>query len=245
VTSSSIDSETQEKAKRQAARALMSFIKSGMTLGLGSGSTVIVALAELAKLIEQGVRVRAVSSSDETSRVARQLGVPLVELYEVETIDVCFDGADQVALDLSMIKGRGGALTREKILAVNSERRIYLVDETKLVQRLGKGYLPVEVVPFGHTQLAKRLARVCGGPAHLRQKGSQPFITDNSNFIIDCWTDEILDPPDLDRELQRIPGVCETGIFVGFADVLIVGRHDHAVVWNPKEDKPESLWQRG
>jgi ribose 5-phosphate isomerase A len=238
-----IGREGQENAKRQAARVLMDFIKSDMTIGLGSGSTVHAALAELAKNIAQGVRIRAVSSSDRTSKLAGDLGIPLVDLSDAEAIDICFDGADQVAPDLSMIKGRGGALTREKILAANSRRRIYLIDETKLVRHLGKGHLPIEVVPFGYTQLVKRLAQTCRGAAHLRKDGNRPFTTDNGNFIVDCWVDEIPDPAALDHKLQGIPGVCETGIFVGFVDVLIVGRDNDAVVWNTTDRQPETLWQ--
>jgi len=212
-----------ELAKRAAAEKALTYVQSGMVLGLGTGSTVEAGLENLARLIAEGLRITCVSSSARTTQRAQQLGIPLAELDSVQTIDLSIDGADQVDPHYAMIKGRGGALLREKILASHARRRVFVVDRSKKVPVLGHMDLPVEVVSYGWSHTAARIAKCLGSEVRVRRDGDAIVTTDNSNYLIDCPIGELRDPESLDHALRSIPGVVETGIFVDMVDILIVG----------------------
>jgi ribose 5-phosphate isomerase A len=196
-----------------------------MVVGLGSGSTTAFAVEAVAARVASGLRVVVIPSSEATAALARQLGVPLTSFAEHRHIDVTIDGADQIERGtLDLIKGLGGALLREKIVASASDRMIVIVDETKLVDRLGPGTpLPVEIIPFGWQATLDRLSTLDCEP-RLRVVGDKPYTTDNGNYIIDCTMAEIPDPSALEARLCAIVGVVESGLFVGFASQVVVGR---------------------
>jgi ribose 5-phosphate isomerase A len=191
-------------------------------LGLGTGRAATAFVAELGKRVAAGLAVRGVATSETTARLAREFGIPLVELDEIEEIDVTFDGADEIDARLDMIKGYGGALVREKIVATASRRRVMLVGAEKLVRRLGeRGRLPVEVVPFGVPLASRRLAKL-GCPARLREDAGRPGVSDNGNRIVDAGIAALDDPAALELAIRSIPGVVGTGLFLGMADVVLV-----------------------
>ncbi len=194
-----------------------------MVLGLGTGSTAAIAVELLGERVRQGLRVVGVPTSERTAAQARELGIPLGELAAYPELDLTMDGADEVEVaTLDLVKGLGGALVREKIVAAASRRMVVMVDESKLVDRLGGVRLPVEVVRFGWQATARHLAREgADGRLRLGPDGT-PFVTDNGNHIIDCAI-AIPDAAELDGRLSRIPGVVETGLFVGIAARVIAG----------------------
>ncbi|HSD29934.1 MAG TPA: ribose-5-phosphate isomerase RpiA [Vicinamibacteria bacterium] len=190
-------------------------------VGLGSGRAAEAFVRALAAEAGAGLRVRGVPTSRATAALATSLGLALTELTE-EPLDLTVDGADEVDPRLDLIKGYGGALTRERIVAAASRRQVILVTAEKLVPRLGaRGRLPVEIVPFGRPLCERRLAAL-GCWARLRQAGDGPFVTDNGNWIIDCGIAAQDDAAALDREIRRIPGVVDTGFFLGTADRVLV-----------------------
>lgn len=217
----------REAQKRAAAARAVAEVESGMVLGLGSGSTAELALAALAERIAAGLSICGIPSSERTAALARRLGVPLTGFAEYRRIDLAIDGADQVArAGLALIKGRGGSLLREKIVAKASRRMIVVADESKLVDRLGGSTpLAVEIVPFGCEVTLERLAALGGDPA-LRRRGEDPFVTDNGNFIADCRFTSLDEPEQLEASLDRIVGVVACGLFLGLASsAFIGGRH--------------------
>lgn len=217
----------REAQKRAAAARAVAEVESGMVLGLGSGSTAELALAALAERIAAGLSICGIPSSERTAALARRLGVPLTGFAEYRRIDLTIDGADQVArAGLALIKGRGGSLLREKIVAKASRRMIVVADESKLVDRLGGSTpLAVEIVPFGCEVTLERLAALGGDPA-LRRRGEDPFVTDNGNFIADCRFTSLDEPKQLEASLDRIVGVVACGLFLGLASsAFIGGRH--------------------
>ncbi len=216
--------------KQIAAAAAVEFVENKMIVGLGTGSTSEFAIRLLAKKVKDGLKIVGVPSSITTEKLARRLKIPLVSDFGVITkIDVTIDGADEVDPQLNLIKGGGGALTREKIVASRSERVIIIVDEKKLVRRLGKFSVPVEVVPFGWRSTMEILRRF-GARTKLREKTkSASFCTDNGNYIIDCAFGKIKNPPQLAEQLKSIVGVVEVGLFIGRADLVLVGRSNGRV----------------
>jgi ribose 5-phosphate isomerase A len=200
-------------------------IEDGMVVGLGSGSTAALAVEALAARIAQGLRVVGIPTSEATAALARRLGVPLTSFAEHSHVDITIDGADQVERrSLTLIKGRGGALLREKIVASASDRMIVVVDETKLVARLGGATpLPVEIVAFGWQTVIARLKALGCAPT-LRLKGDEIFFTDGGNLIADCAMAEIPDPAALEARLAAVTGVIETGLFIGLATEILIGR---------------------
>jgi ribose 5-phosphate isomerase A len=208
--------------KKIAAEYSVNYIEDGMIVGLGTGSTVSLMLNKLSERIKSGLNITAVSSSQATTKLASSLGIKLKQLSEVEEIDITIDGADEVDENLNGIKGGGGALLYEKIIASNSRKNIWIVDSTKLVKTLGKFPLPVEIVQFGFTQLCAHLENSGLRPI-LRMKGGKRFITDNNNFIIDLSMDKIPDARSLDIKLKSFPGVVETGLFYNIVDEVVVG----------------------
>lgn len=210
--------------KRRAAIAAVAEVEDGMILGLGSGSTAELALAALAARVSQGLRVEGIATSTRTASLARHLGLTLTSFVGHPRIDLAIDGADEVEhVSLSLIKGLGGALLREKIVAQAARRMLVVIDETKLVDRLGKATpVPVEILPFGIEPVVARLTGL-GARPELRMAGSTPFETDQGNYIADCAFDGIEDAAGLERRIAGIAGVVESGLFVGLADQIIIG----------------------
>lgn len=199
-------------------------IEEHMVVGLGTGRAAALFVSALAERVARGLRVRGVPTSLKTADLARGLGIPLVSLEDVERIDIDVDGADEVSPALDLIKGHGGALLRERLVAASSNRFIVLVGEEKLVPRLGAlRAVPVEVVPFG-VPVARRGLEALGGRASLRLDPAlgSAFRTDNGNSILDVRWDEIASPGDLERQIDRVPGVVDCGLFIGMADLVLV-----------------------
>ena len=213
--------------KKAAGEAAARRVQSGMLVGLGTGSTAIHAIRCLGqRLRDRELReIRGIPTSFQSSVLARELRIPLVSLDEVDRIDVAIDGADEVAPDLTLIKGGGAAHTREKIVDALADEFIVVVDETKLVDKLGsKSPVPVEVVPFGLVPVLHALERL-GGVPELRMgvRKAGPVVTDQGNFVVDVKFDSIPDPAGLERTINNIPGVLENGLFVGVAHRVLFG----------------------
>lgn len=231
-------------AKENAAMAALEFVKSGMTLGLGSGSTAEIFIERLGEKVAGGLKVQGVPTSEQTAEVARECGVPLLDIDRVDTIDLTVDGADEVDQAFHLIKGGGARLLREKIIAHASKRMVVIVDDSKMVETLGRFALPVEVDPFGIAITAGQVydtlkATGCeDGVTTLRQAkdGSGPLVTDGGHYILDCEAGSIPDPARTAQALAAIPGVMEHGLFIDLADVVIIGEVDHAKVLEIKRD---------
>jgi ribose 5-phosphate isomerase A len=210
--------------KRAAALRAVEEVEDGMVLGLGSGSTAGFALEALAARIARGLRVTGIPTSEKTTALARRLGIPLTTFDEHQRIDLTIDGADQVERGtLNLVKGLGGALLREKIVASASRHVIIVADETKLVNCLGRQTaLPIEIVPFGWQTVLHRLAAIECAP-QLRLSGGSPFVTDGGNYIVDCIFSDIHDAAGLEQQLAAISGVVETGLFIGLASAAMIG----------------------
>ncbi len=202
------------------AQRALDLVSEDTVVGLGAGRAAAAFVRALGARVRQGWRVQGVPVSDDTARLARQLGIPLAGL-EGE-LDVTVDGADEVDPDLNLIKGYGGALVRERIVAAASRRQIILATPEKLVERLGShGRLPVEVMPFA-IPLCRRRLEALGLKPGLRTQEQRPFVTDNGNVILDCAVDPIPDAPALERAIREVPGVVDTGLFLGTADMVLV-----------------------
>jgi ribose 5-phosphate isomerase A len=210
------------KAKQIAGEKAAEYVKDGMVVGLGTGSTAYWVVKKVGEMVEEGLNIRAVSTSEETKKLAEESNIPLVSLADVKYIDLTIDGADEVDSNLNLIKGGGGALVREKIVAHNSKKLIIIVDESKIVEKLGAFPLPVEVVHFGADKTLINLEKFDCQPK-LRKENGENFNTDNHNYIIDCNFEEIENPRKLNNELNELPGVVETGLFVDMADKVIMG----------------------
>jgi ribose 5-phosphate isomerase A len=221
-----------EKLKHAAAARAVEFVRPGMRLGLGTGSTAKHFVALLAERVRGGLDVVGVPTSEATRRDAEQQGVPLTTLDETPALDLTVDGADEVAPDLTLIKGGGGALLREKIVAAASARMIVIADASKFVPTLGRFPLPVEVVPFGleatrRSVEAAAQAAGCPGAASVRRtREGHAFVTDGGHLILDAALTRIPEPAPLARRLAAIPGVMEHGLFVGLAHVAIIAGPD-------------------
>jgi ribose 5-phosphate isomerase A len=196
------------------------FVKDGMIVGLGTGSTVFYTIQKLGQLVNEGLSIKAVPTSIQTERLAREVGITLVDFTELERFDLAIDGADEVDGNLDLIKGGGGALLREKIIAYAAREFIVVADSSKLVNRLGAFHLPVEVVPFG-MEMTERHLKALGGLPRLRASDGTLFKTDNGNFIFDCDFGFIENAGELENAINMIPGVVENGLFVGMADKVI------------------------
>jgi len=211
----------QGSLKKEAAEKALELVRDGMLVGLGSGSTVRYFTEGVGRLVAEGMKVRGVPTSRATAELAAASGIPVVEDL-VGPIDLAVDGADEVDPNLSLIKGRGGALFREKLVAAAARRFVAVVDESKVVDRLGKGVLPVEVLPFLWRSTAERAAKLCTG---LKVRGGEeaPYVTDNGNLVLDLSFDGgIEEAAALGLALKAIVGVVEHGLFVGMADTCIV-----------------------
>ena len=216
-------SDRDEQKARAAMRAIEE-VKSGMVLGLGSGTTMGFVLAALAGRIKSGLKVAGVPSSERTAEEAKRLRIPLADFAAHRRLDLTIDGADQIARGaLDLVKGLGGALLREKMIALASERMIVVADQSKLVDKLGGATpVPVEIVVFGWELTLDRL-KAMGATPQLRQAQGKPFVTDNGNYIADCGFSDIPDPTELDLSLRSLFGVVATGLFCGLASMAIIG----------------------
>jgi ribose 5-phosphate isomerase A len=215
---------TTDQEKEAAARASLRFVKDGQVLGLGTGTTATHFIKLLGEQVKNGLRVRGIPTSTRSRDLAQSLGIPVTTLDECQEIDVTVDGADEVDPQLRMIKGGGGALLREKIVASATKKLVIVADATKQVARLGKFPLPVEVIKFAQAIVTKRIAAL-GASVQLRAgNDGKPFITDENNHILDCRFGAIPDPDELARELSAIPGVVEHGLFIGMASVVLFAR---------------------
>ena len=214
----------REDYKKQAGEEAVKHIEDGMILGLGTGSTVEYTLRKIGQEVKNGLKIQGIPTSIHTKRIAKEENIPLTTLEEHPDIDLTIDGADEVDSYLNLIKGGGGALTREKIIAFNSEKVIIVVDDSKVVKALGIDFpLPVEVVKFGWTATKKTL-EAFGCEVKLREimKG-EPFITDNGNYILDCEFERIENPEQMEIDISCVPGVVETGLFINLVNEVIVG----------------------
>jgi len=213
----------EEDMKKMAGEKAVEYVEDGMILGLGTGSTVEYTLRKLGELVKDGLKIKGIPTSIHTRKIAKECNIPLTTLEENPEIDLTIDGADEVDSELNLIKGGGGALTREKIIAYHSKKEIIVIDETKIVKALGADFpLPVEVVKYGWTSTKKTLEEF-GCTAELRKIINDPYLTDNSNYILDCDFERIEEPEQLEKDINNIPGVVENGLFIGLVDEVIVG----------------------
>jgi len=211
----------REREKQLAAEASVALVEPGMVLGLGTGSTAVYAVRKLGERVRGGLKVRGLPTSEATRRLAEAEGIPLVTFADVTTLDLTLDGADEFDPRLNLIKGGGGALFREKIVAAASRRLVIFADGSKRVPVLGRFPLPVEVNPFGWQASAARIEAL-GARVTLRGGPQQPFLTDNHGYVLDCAFGQIADPAGLEQRLRAITGVMVTGLFVGMAEAVIV-----------------------
>ncbi len=219
-----MDAEAQKRAA--AARAL-DFVSAGMRLGLGTGSTAKHFVDLLGERVRGGLDVIAVPTSEATRAQAESLGIRLTTLDETSALDVTVDGADEIGPDLMLIKGGGGALLREKIVASASAKMIVIADASKCVATLGRFPLPVEIAPFGASATRRAVEQACGAPAPMRKtKDGHVFVTDGGHWLLDAKLERIADPAALATRLSAIPGVMEHGLFIGLAWAAIVAGPD-------------------
>ena len=212
--------------KQTAGERAIEFVKDGMVVGLGTGSTTYYAIKRLGMMVSQGMDIIGIPTSVQTEKIAKESGIKLSTLEEHPEVDVTIDGADEVDPNLNLIKGMGGALFREKIVASASKMEVIVVDPSKMVEVLGtKSPLPVEVSKFGWKICLKKLEKL-GCKAKLRMIEEVEYTTDNDNYIVDCSFERIDNPKSLEAEINCIPGVIENGLFIGIADIVIMGTED-------------------
>ncbi|MBP1949783.1 ribose-5-phosphate isomerase RpiA [Virgibacillus litoralis] len=212
-----------DKNKKKVAEEAVKYIKNGMTVGLGSGSTIDWMLKKLGESVKDGLDIKGIPTSVKTEKLAREYGIPLTDFTNVLEIDLAIDGADEIDDDLSLLKGGGGSLVREKIVDSVAKELIIIADESKLVSGLGDFLLPVEVVQFGWELTAKHISQLNCVPYLRKKSNNEIFITDNNNYILDCSFEKIPQPIRLHEKLKLLTGVVETGLFVGMVDRVIIG----------------------
>jgi len=213
--------------KEAAARASLRFVRDGDIVGLGTGSTAAYAVRFLAERVREGLKIRGIPTSVQTKELAGSLGIPLTTLDECQQIDVDIDGADEFDSQLHLIKGGGGALLREKIIASASRQVVIIADSSKQVAVLGKFPLPVEVIPFAQALVAKRIGALGATVKQRQDAKGKPFVTDEGHHILDCGFGQIPDPPALARVLSDMPGVVEHGLFINLATVVLVAKGEN------------------
>jgi ribose 5-phosphate isomerase A len=217
-----------DQEKEAAARASLRFVKDGQVVGLGTGSTAAYFIRLLGEQVKNGLRIRGIPSSDRSREQAASLGIPLTTLDECPEIDVTVDGADEVDPQLRLIKGGGGALLREKIVASATKQLVIVADATKRVPVLGRFPLPVEVIKFAEAVVVKKIEAL-GADVMLREADGKPYLTDENNHILDCRFGQISDADGLARQLSDMPGVVEHGLFIGMASVVLVANGSEIV----------------
>ena len=222
--------DAAEMKKIVAEKAVDTFVKDGMNVGLGTGSTAYFAIKRIGQLVADGYDLTCVATSVQSENLARESGIKVVDLDQVDKLDVTIDGADEVDPKMQLVKGLGGALLREKIVAAATVREVIIVDESKLVEKLGtKAPLPVEVLRFGHEHTRYALERQ-GCKPELRMRDGEPFVTDGGNYIYDCrFPEGISNPFFLESRIDVIPGVVENGLFLNTAFDVLVSRQDGTV----------------
>jgi ribose 5-phosphate isomerase A len=232
-----MDASAKNRWKKAAAEAAAKLVEPGMVVGLGTGSTAAFLLRELGRRIaEEGLRIVGIPTSERTAEQARSLKIPLTTLAEHTEIDLTIDGTDEVERDtLYLIKGHGGALLREKIVAAASKQMAVVADETKLVERLGTHFsLPVEVVPFGWQATERKLSQIGANPALRLGADKKPYVTDGGHYIVDCAYGPIEAPKEVAHHLDHVVGVVEHGLFLGFASRVYVAGQGGVQVFTPK-----------
>ncbi|UAY53770.1 ribose-5-phosphate isomerase RpiA [Arachidicoccus terrestris] len=216
--------------KQLAAHAAVALIENGMKVGLGTGSTAYFAIQKIGQRVkEEGLQVTCIATSIQSEELAKSLNIPMAGFDTLKRLDITIDGADEADHQLQLIKGGGGALLREKIIAYMTDHYVIIADQSKYVETLGKFHLPVEVIPFGWQRTFDHLEAL-GAKPHLRQRDTAIYITDNGNYILDCDFGAIFEPRDLQTKIDLIPGVVECGLFVDRTGTLIIGNNDGSVV---------------
>jgi ribose 5-phosphate isomerase A len=222
-----------DQEKEAAARASLRFVEDGQVVGLGTGSTAAHFIQLLGERVMQGLRVRGIPTSVRSEALAKSLGIPLTTFEECQEIAVTVDGADEVDPKFRLIKGGGGALLREKIVASATRKQVIVVDASKQVTTLGKFPLPVEIIKFSRALVTKKIAAL-GADVRLRtMDDGEPYLTDENNYILDCHFGKISDADALARELSDMPGVVEHGLFIGMANIVLVAGEDGVVELRP------------
>lgn len=209
-------------SKKVAGEKAVEYVKDGMIVGLGTGTTVYYSIVSLAEKVRNGLQVKAVSTSNKTTELAKNLGIEVIPFNEIEYVDLTIDGADEVDNLLNGIKGGGGALLYEKLIAISSRKVIWVVDKSKKVDFLGAFPLPVEIVPFAYHQIMNKLIELNLNPV-IRQNDDGYYLTDGGHFIIDLFINKIDNPYELHKTLKLLPGIVETGLFIEIADTVIIG----------------------
>jgi ribose 5-phosphate isomerase A len=210
--------------KEVAARASLKYVRAGQVVGLGTGSTATIAIRLLGELVRGGLKIRGIPTSIASRDLAMQLGIPLTTFDEVQQIDVTIDGADEFDPALNLIKGGGGAMLREKVVASATKQQVIVTDSSKQVQVLGKFPLPVEVIGFAEPLVAKEISDLGARVVQRKDSAGKPYLTDEGHHILDCHFGEIPDPPALARRLSDMPGIVEHGLFVGMAWVVLMAK---------------------
>ena len=217
--------------KRVAGEKSTEYIKDGMILGLGTGSTAYYMIKKVGELIKNGMKIKAVATSKSTESLARELKIPLLSIDEVDRIDLAIDGVDEIDNEFNAIKGGGGALFREKIVASLANEVIWIMDESKLVDGIGEFPLPVEILPYGYKHVIKELQDYSLNPK-IRMKEEEIFVTDNGNYIVDLHIGKPMNISDVYNKVNRITGVLETGLFINMCDRIIIGTNSGAKIIN-------------
>ncbi len=229
-----------EREKEAAALRGIDFIRDGDVVGLGTGSTASYAIRFLGERVRTGLRIRAIPTSVRSRDLAVRAGIPLTTFEECPEIDVTIDGADEIGPALSLVKGGGGALLREKIVASQSRKVVIIADSGKQVDVLGRFPLPVEVVPFAEVPLIRRISSLGASVSLRREIAGGPFVTDEGHHILDCGFGRISDPKQLADELSRIPGVIEHGLFIDLVDVALIGKDSEVLELHHRKENPYS-----
>ena len=219
--------------KQLAAEAACDYIKDGMIVGLGTGTSAEFAVRKLGNLVREGLSIRGIPTSNRTKKLAEAEGIPLIDFSESMFIDLTIDGADEIDGNLNMIKGGGAALLQEKIVASVSRKEIIVGSKTKMVDHLGSFPLPVEVVPFGWQVVFNQLESLNANP-DLRLNNGQPLLTDQENYIIDCHFRKISNPKLLENQINMIPGVVENGLFINLCTKMILADGEKLIVKDRK-----------
>jgi ribose 5-phosphate isomerase A len=221
--------------KEVAARASLKYVRDGQVVGLGTGSTATIAIRLLGELVRGGLKIRGIPTSIASRDLAMQLGIPLTTFDEVQQIDVTIDGADEFDPALNLIKGGGGAMLREKVVASATKQQVIVTDSSKQVQVLGKFPLPVEVIRFAEPLVVKEIADLGARVVQRKDSAGKPYLTDEGHHILDCHFSEIPDPPALARRLSDMPGIVEHGLFVGMASVVLMAKAGEVEEFRPRK----------
>ena len=213
-----------EAEKEEAARTSLKYVRDGQVVGLGSGSTATIAIRLLAEQVRAGLKIRGIPTSKASHDLAQQLGIPLLTFEDAQQIDVTIDGADEFDPQLNLIKGGGGALLREKVVASVTRLQVIVTDSSKQVPVLGKFPLPVEVIKFAEPLIAKKISEMGARVVRRQDATGKPYLTDEENHILDCHFGQIPDPATLGRTLSDMPGVVEHGLFIGMASLVLMAK---------------------